>query len=43
MFIFDNSYIDTTLIVDVNDLDNPEDVSEIEVEEVKKTPIDSLS
>jgi len=43
MFIFDDYYVDTDLIVDVNDLDNSEDNSEIKVEEVKKTPIDSLS
>ena len=43
MFIFDSSYIDTSLMVDVNDLEDVNLDSEIQVEEVRKTPIDSLS
>ncbi len=43
MFIFDSSYVDTSLMVDVNDLENPEDDTLVEIEEVRKTPIDSLS
>ena len=43
MFIFDSSYVDTSLMVDVNDLENPENDTLVEIEEVRKTPIDSLS
>jgi len=43
MFIFADSYVDTNLLVDVNDLDSVDMSADAEIKEVRQTPIDSLS
>jgi len=42
VFVFDDAYIDESLFVDSEDLDSTLN-QEVEVEEIKKTPIDSLT
>jgi flagellar motor switch protein FliG len=43
MFVFDDSYVDRSLLVDLNDLADVTFEKDTDLEEVKKTPIDSLS
>jgi hypothetical protein len=40
--VFDDAYIDESLFIDSEDLDSILN-QEVEVEEIKKTPIDSLT
>jgi hypothetical protein len=42
MFVFDESYVDTSLLTDLSELEE-ETNEESELVEVKKTPIDSLT
>jgi hypothetical protein len=42
MFVFDDSYVDRSLLVDVDELVVEGGSEEIVMEEVKKTPIDAL-
>ncbi len=42
MFIFPDSYIDESLLIDVDELEDTS-AKEVEIQEIKKTPIDSLT